>query len=130
MKKGYIYKVTDALNNPHRVVIMEDEPSIPNKIKAIGLTHNSVGGKYVQNMPLKKEYFEEVDEHDCRYEFQWHNLGNGRITSMIKTGFDKPTELIEEPPVGKIKDEYLHILEENVIEYTDCPHAIKHYQPK
>lgn len=130
MKKGHIYKVTDALNNPHRIVIVEDKPSKPNKIRAIGLTHNSIGGKYIQNMPLERKFFEEIDEHGCKYEFQWHNLGNGRITSMIKTGFDKPIELIEEPPIGKIRDEYLHILEENVIEYIYCPCAIKNFQPK
>ena len=128
MKKGYIYKVVDALNNPHRIVLMEDETSGKKKVKGVGLTHNSKGGKYIKNMPLKKEYFEETDEHGHKYDFQWHDLGNGRVTSMMKTGFEKPIELLIEPPVGKIKDEYIHIIEENVGEYIECSTAVKKYQ--
>jgi len=129
MKKGYIYKVLDALKNPHRIVLMEDGNSTKKIIKGVGLTHNSIGGTYIQNMPLKKEYFEENDEHGQKYDFQWHDLGNGRVTSMMKKGFEKPIELIIEPPVGKVKDEYLYNIEKNVEEYIDCPNAVKYYQP-
>lgn len=129
MKRGYIYKVMDAGNNPHRVVLMEDGAPGKETIRGIGLTHDSHGGVYIQNMPLKKIYFEETDEQGHRYEFQWENQGNGRITSMMKTGFDKPIDKIIEPPVGKIKDEYLHILEENVKEYVDCPMPAWKYRP-
>lgn len=130
MKKGYIYKVLDALNNPHRVVLMEDKTMKKNKIKGVGLTHNTKGGKFIKNMPLKKEYFEETGEDGNKYEFQWHDLGNNRITSMMLTGFEKPIELIIEPPVGKIKEEYIHIIEENIKEYIECPVAVMNYQPQ
>ncbi len=129
MKKGYIYKVIDEVNNPHRVVLMEDYVPTMTKIRGVGLTHNAVGGRYVKNMRLTKDYFIEDDENGKKYEFQWHDLGNGRVTSMIKKGFDKPVGLLIEPPVGQVKEEYLSIIAENVEEYIYCPGAIKDYIP-
>ena len=128
MKKGEIYKVLDYDNNPHKVVLMEDYLIGMKEIKAVALTHDSVGGKYISNVPMLKEYFEETDTNGQPYPFQWERLADGRVTSIMTTGFNKPHKFLKEECLGKVNEDGLKYIESKVERYIKCPVAAGKYK--
>lgn len=127
MKKGEIYKVLDYENNPHRVVLMEDYVDGMQKLKVVAFTHDPQGGPHITNLRMEKVHFEEVDETGIKYEFQWEEFPDGRVTSMMTTGFIKLENLIDHI-VGKVTNLGMEFIIKNVKEYIDCPVAVNEYK--
>lgn len=125
MKKGYIYKVRDYDNNPHKIVLMEDYDGVSNRIKAVAFTHDEIGTSKHPNKPISKNFIMENDENGNLYKFQWEYLGVGRSTSIILHGFDKIVVNIKQREIGQITENGLKWIEEHVEEYIICDVDIK-----
>lgn len=125
MKRGFIYKLKNPKNNPHRIVLMEDYNGTNNRIKAIAFTHNEKGCQECPNIKFPKEYIVNSDETGKPFEFQWEEQSKNRSTSIISKGFLKVCEKIKPKPIGRITEKGMLWIEKQNLDYCICDISIK-----
>ncbi|MCQ2310503.1 MAG: hypothetical protein MJZ64_01980 [Paludibacteraceae bacterium] len=106
------------VKNGHPCVIINNVVSKDGRIEGVPLTHDSVGKGDIKNIPLQKDFFDEEDENGNRYEFQWEDNGNGRVTSMMCKVFEKDVKnlKIDSGRIGHVNEKGISFLKENINE--------------
>ena len=113
LKRGFVYEVIEDGRNLHPIVVMDDTLDKDGCIKGVAFTHNKEGGDFYKNISFPKKFVVECDSNGKKYEFQWEEIGERR-TSIIGVGLNKLLEFLSSEPIGRINEDGLKWIEENL----------------